>query len=79
MPTINDIVAHKKDNVPDGELFVGNKRTRVDVIWQDGTRKYGVDSTTLIPIDDAGDHDFFLKQYVLEKGSGDDGEVSESR
>eukprot|EP00253_Pinus_taeda_P016252 PITA_16252 len=76
MPATDDTVAHKKDNA----LFVGNKQTRVDVIWQDGTRTYGVDSTTLITIKDAGDHDFFPEEYVVEKGSDDDdGDASESR
>lgn len=70
--------AHKKDDVLDGALFVGNKRTKVDVIWQDGTRTCSVDSRTLIPIDNLGDHDFFPEQYVLEKGSDDGGEASKS-
>ena len=76
----DDVVAHGKDNVNlDGALFVCNKRTKVDVLWQDGTRTCGVNSRTLIPIDDLGDHDFFPEQYVLEKGSDDDGEASEAR
>lgn len=70
--------AHKKDDVLDGALFVCNRRTKVDVIWQDSTRTCGVDSRTLIPIDNLGDHDFFPEQYVLEKGSDDDGEASEA-
>lgn len=69
---------HKKDEVLDEALFVGNKQTKVDVIWQDGTRTCSVDSRTLIPIDNLGDYDFFPGQYVLEKVSDDDGEASNS-
>lgn len=82
LPVTDDIVSHRrarrKDNVLEEALFLGNKRTRVDVIWQDGTRTYGVESRTLTPIDDLGDHDFFPEQYVLDKGSDDDGEASEA-
>eukprot|EP01018_Ginkgo_biloba_P018614 Gb_29475 [translate_table: standard] len=71
--------AHKKDDGLEGALFVVNTQTKVDVVWQDGTRASGVDSRTLIPVDNLGDHDFYPEQYVLEKGSEEDGVVSEAR
>ncbi|CAM8906868.1 unnamed protein product [Rhodiola kirilowii] len=48
-------------------LLITNTRTRVDVYWQDGTIEHGLASTSLIPIDNPGDHEFVAEQYVLEK------------
>ncbi|KAB5561471.1 hypothetical protein DKX38_006428 [Salix brachista] len=52
-------------------LLIVNTRTRVDIAWQDGTIEHGLNSTTLIPIDSPGDHEFVAEQYVVEKASGD--------
>ncbi|KAJ7978641.1 Ubiquitin-conjugating enzyme [Quillaja saponaria] len=46
--------------------------------WQDGTTGFGLDSTTLIPIDNPGDHEFVAEQYVVEKTS-EEGDDSETR
>lgn len=76
---IDDIVVHNEDNILDGVLSVGNKWTKVDEIWQDGTRTYGVDSRTLIPIYNPLEYEFFSKQYVLNKDSNDDSASSKGR
>ncbi|KAJ6395673.1 hypothetical protein OIU77_020849 [Salix suchowensis] len=52
-------------------LLIVNTRTRVDIAWQDGTIEHGLNSTTLIPIDSPGDHEFVAEQYVVEKASDD--------
>ncbi|XP_077252277.1 putative ubiquitin-conjugating enzyme E2 24 isoform X2 [Tasmannia lanceolata] len=58
---------------PDCEqLFVIVKtKTKVDVLWQDGSRSIGLDSQTLTPVNNVGDHDFWPEQFVLEKGTYD--------
>ncbi|KAF5200060.1 Ubiquitin-conjugating enzyme family protein [Thalictrum thalictroides] len=47
------------------------KRTKVDVLWQDGTRSIGLDSQCLLPVNSVGDHEFWPEQFVLEKSSDD--------
>ncbi|KAI5067889.1 hypothetical protein GOP47_0016234 [Adiantum capillus-veneris] len=69
---------HKKKALRKGDfyetalLIVGTK-TRVDVLWQDGTRETGVDTCSLFPVDHVGDHDFWPEQHVMERGSDLDG------
>ncbi|XP_068640389.1 probable ubiquitin-conjugating enzyme E2 23 [Aristolochia californica] len=65
-----------------GETFqrafqIVNTKTKVDVVWQDGSRELGRDSTTLIPNESPGDQEFCPGQYVVEKASDEveDGEV----
>ncbi|KAI4297783.1 hypothetical protein L6164_037650 [Bauhinia variegata] len=72
--------ARKKEENFEKALLIVNTRTEVDVAWQDGTIEHGLDSTSLIPIDNPGDHEFVAEQYVVEKTS-DDGEedVCETR
>ncbi|KAL8027880.1 hypothetical protein ABFX02_14G125500 [Erythranthe guttata] len=53
-------------------LLIINTKTKVDVAWQDGTIKRGLDSTSLIPIDSPGDHEFVAEQYVVEKAVDSD-------
>ncbi|KAL6497923.1 putative ubiquitin-conjugating enzyme E2 23 [Orobanche hederae] len=54
-------------------LLIINTHTKVDVAWQDGTMEQGVESTSLIPIDNPGDQEFVAEQYVVEKAAdGDD-------
>ena len=65
--------ARKKEESFEKAFLIANTRTRVDVAWQDGTIEREVDSTSLIPIDNPGDHEFVSEQYVVEKAS-DDGE-----
>ncbi|MCO5586184.1 hypothetical protein L7F22_040123 [Adiantum nelumboides] len=73
---------HKKKALKKGDFFetalliVGTK-TRVDVLWQDGTRERDVDTCTLFPVDHVGDHDFWPEQHVMERGSDLDGFDSE--
>lgn len=65
--------ARKKEESFEKALLIANTRTRLDVAWQDGTVERELDSTSLIPIDNPGDHEFVSEQYVVEKTS-DDGE-----
>ncbi|XP_022715879.1 probable ubiquitin-conjugating enzyme E2 24 [Durio zibethinus] len=52
------------------EIFVIIKtRTKVDVVWQDGTCSLGLDSQTLLPVGIANAHEFWPHQFVLEKGN----------
>ncbi|XP_077229678.1 putative ubiquitin-conjugating enzyme E2 24 isoform X2 [Tasmannia lanceolata] len=54
------------------QLFVIVKaKTKVDVLWQDGSRTIGLDSQTLTPVNNVDDHDFWPDQFVLEKGTYD--------
>uniref|UniRef100_A0A7N0UQ17 E2 ubiquitin-conjugating enzyme n=1 Tax=Kalanchoe fedtschenkoi TaxID=63787 RepID=A0A7N0UQ17_KALFE len=57
----------KMDQDFERALLIANTMTRVDVAWQDGTIEHGLVSTSLIPIDNPGDHEFVSEQYVLEK------------
>jgi ubiquitin-conjugating enzyme E2 O len=59
--------ARKKEESFEKALLISNTRTRVDVAWQDGTIEHELDSTSLIPIDNPGDHEFVSEQYVVEK------------
>ncbi|KAL4579830.1 hypothetical protein LXL04_015997 [Taraxacum kok-saghyz] len=75
--------SRKKDENYEKALQIINTRTQVDVLWQDGSTKRGLDSTCLIPIENPGDHEFVSEQYVVEKpsdgnhdGGDDGGEVS---
>ncbi|XVE51337.1 hypothetical protein DITRI_Ditri02bG0032000 [Diplodiscus trichospermus] len=52
------------------EIFVIIKtRTKVDVVWQDGTCSLGIDSQTLLPVGVANAHEFWPHQFVLDKGT----------
>ncbi|OMO76431.1 Ubiquitin-conjugating enzyme, E2 [Corchorus capsularis] len=52
------------------EIFVIIKtRTKVDVVWQDGTCTTGLDSQTLLPVGVANAHEFWPDQFVLERGT----------
>eukprot|EP00262_Sarcandra_glabra_P013852 TRINITY_DN391_c0_g1_i1.p1 TRINITY_DN391_c0_g1~~TRINITY_DN391_c0_g1_i1.p1 ORF type:complete len:968 (+),score=197.90 TRINITY_DN391_c0_g1_i1:469-3372(+) len=51
-------------------------KTKVDVLWQDGNRSVGLDPQTLLPVNNVGDHDFWPEQFVLEKGTYEDANVS---
>ncbi|XP_062202084.1 probable ubiquitin-conjugating enzyme E2 23 [Phragmites australis] len=46
-------------------MSVADVRTTVDVLWQDGTRQYGVPSATLHPIWHRNERDFFPGQRVI--------------
>ncbi|XP_011649300.1 probable ubiquitin-conjugating enzyme E2 23 isoform X2 [Cucumis sativus] len=74
-----DKKARKKEENFERALLIINTKTRVDVAWQDGQTELGLDSTSLIPIDNPGDHEFVPEQYVVEKASDNDDDVSESR
>nr|KYP69189.1 putative ubiquitin carrier protein E2 23 [Cajanus cajan] len=71
--------ARKKEESFEKALLITNTRTRVDVAWQDGKIERELNSTSLIPIDNPGDHEFVSEQYVVEKTSDDGEDMSEAR
>lgn len=59
------------------EVFVIVKtNTKVDVMWQDGTHSVGLDSESLLSVNNVGDQEFWPDQFVLEKTISDDQHVS---
>eukprot|EP00250_Pteridium_aquilinum_P005995 c15992_g1_i1 orf=385-3885(-) len=69
----------KKEDFYENALLIVGTKTKVDVLWQDGTSEKGVDTCSLFPVDHLGDHDFWPEQHVMERGSdieGFDSEVS---
>lgn len=69
----------RRDESFEGALLIANTCTKVDVIWQDGTKECGVASTSLIPIHSPNDHEFFPEQYVVDKATNDVDDSSEPR
>lgn len=63
--------ACRKNETFERAHFIVNTVTKVDVAWQDGTREYGLESTSLIPIRAPSDQEFFPEQYVVEKASNE--------
>ncbi|KAK8675444.1 hypothetical protein V6N13_033510 [Hibiscus sabdariffa] len=52
------------------EIFsIIKTRTKVDVVWQDGTFGLELDSQTLLPVSVVNAHEFWPHQFVLEKGA----------
>ena len=69
---------HLSSNVE--EIFVIVKtRTKVNVVWQDGSHSFGLDSQNLLPISVVNIDEFCPEQFVLEKGTFDDPHMSSSR
>lgn len=62
---------HKKEESFQRAFFVACTMTKVDVAWQDGTKEFGIDAKSLIPIQNPGDHEFFPEQYVAEQASNE--------
>ncbi|CAN4107341.1 unnamed protein product [Withania somnifera] len=67
-----DKKARKKEENFERALLIVNTRTSVDVAWQDGKIVRGLESTSLIPIESPGDHEFVAEQYVVEKAADAD-------
>nr|XP_043623517.1 probable ubiquitin-conjugating enzyme E2 24 [Erigeron canadensis]XP_043623518.1 probable ubiquitin-conjugating enzyme E2 24 [Erigeron canadensis] len=68
---------HKQSNRHFGfqEVFlIAQMKFKVDVLWQDGTESYGLDSSSLDPVNTLDAHDFWPHQFVLEKETCDDQE-----
>jgi len=61
----------RRDESFERALLIANTYTKVDVIWQDGTKECGVTSTSLIPIHSPNEHEFFPEQYVVDKVTHD--------
>lgn len=74
-----DKKARKKVENFERALLIISTGTKVDVVWQDGTIKCDLDSTSLIPIDSPGDHEFVAEQYVVEKAADSDDAVETRR
>jgi ubiquitin-conjugating enzyme E2 O len=69
----------RKDESFERALLIVNTYTKVDVIWQDGTKECGVSSTSLIPIHSPNEHEFFPEQYVVDKVTNDVDDSSEPK
>lgn len=54
---------------------ISKTRTKVDVLWQDGSVTTGLDSDSIFPVNIVDAHEFWPEQFVLEKGMGDDSSV----
>ncbi|KAK7327883.1 hypothetical protein VNO77_21976 [Canavalia gladiata] len=66
---------HKKTNLNSniGELFIIEKiKSKVDIVWQNGERTFGLDPHNLIPVNVINTHEFWPQQFVLEKDASDD-------
>ncbi|KAH7690018.1 ubiquitin-conjugating enzyme E2 O protein [Dioscorea alata] len=74
-----DKKARKRDETFERALCIVNIRTTVDVAWQDGTKEFGRDSKSIIPIHSPNDHEFFPEQYVVEQASGEGDDSSETK
>ncbi|KAH0985681.1 hypothetical protein GBA52_012858 [Prunus armeniaca] len=62
------------------EIFVIIKtKTKVDVVWQDGSHSLGLDSQTLAPVSVVNDHEFWPEQFVQEKSTCDDPHLPSSQ
>lgn len=64
--------ASRKEKTVEKAALIVNTRTRVDILWQDGTKSTQVNSCSLVPVEHLGDHDFWPEQYVLEQGPDGD-------
>ncbi|PKU75555.1 probable ubiquitin-conjugating enzyme E2 23 [Dendrobium catenatum] len=73
-----DRKACRKNETFERALFIVNTVTKVDVAWQDGTREYGLESTSFIPIRAPSDQEFFPEQYVVEKASNEADDLAEN-
>ncbi|WCJ27036.1 ubiquitin-conjugating enzyme 23 [Euphorbia peplus] len=60
----------------EGSFVIVKTKTTVDVLWQDGSCSFGVDSQSIVPINIINAHDFLPGQFVLEKGACEDQLVS---
>ncbi|KAL7002516.1 putative ubiquitin-conjugating enzyme E2 23 [Sarracenia purpurea var. burkii] len=74
-----DKKSRKKEECFERALLIINTKTTVDVAWQDGTTGHGLDSTSLIPIESPGDHEFVAEQYVVQKATDDTNDSCEVR
>ncbi|KAL3514983.1 hypothetical protein ACH5RR_021885 [Cinchona calisaya] len=72
-----DKKARKTEENFERALLICNTSTRVDVAWQNGTIERGMNSTSLIPIENPGDHEFVAEQYVVEKAADNGYDASE--
>ncbi|KAG7962309.1 hypothetical protein I3843_09G060500 [Carya illinoinensis] len=62
----------KRRNSNLDEVFVIVKtKSKVDVVWQDGSRSFELDSQNLVPATVINAYEFFPEQFVLEKGTCD--------
>lgn len=54
-------------------------KTKVDVLWQDGSQSLGLDSNLVFPVNIVDAHDFWPDAFVLENGTVDDSQVPGSQ
>ncbi|KAI4304368.1 hypothetical protein MLD38_039889 [Melastoma candidum] len=54
------------------EIYVIAKtKTKVNVLWQDGSCSFGVESQSLLPVNIVDAHEFWPEQFVMEKRSSE--------
>ncbi|XP_076906508.1 putative ubiquitin-conjugating enzyme E2 24 [Bidens hawaiensis] len=57
------------------EIFVVSKtKSKVSVLWQDGSESHSLDLGCVSPVNIIDQHDFWPHQFVAEKGTSDDQE-----
>lgn len=56
--------------------IIVKKKTKVDVLWQDGSRSSELDSHCLAPANAMNAHEFWPQQLVMEKGTCNDPSIS---
>ena len=66
-------IAMKRERGGEHAALVLKTKTKVDVLWQDGTKSCGLEASSLIPVECLGDHEFWPEQYVLERGLDGEG------
>lgn len=89
MSTSDLILGHKKTErgfkrvnlcLERENIFVIVKiKSKVDVQWQDGSCSVGLDPQSLLPINIVDAHEFWPEEFVLEKNTCDDPNVSNSQ
>ncbi|XP_047325661.1 probable ubiquitin-conjugating enzyme E2 24 [Impatiens glandulifera] len=70
----------KEENIR--ELFVISRmKTKVDVLWQDGSVTRGLENNglNLMHVNVIDAHDFWPDQFILEKGTSDDLDIGDNR
>ncbi|KAK4760225.1 hypothetical protein SAY87_023356 [Trapa incisa] len=60
-------------------FIISRVKTRVDVLWQDGTYSQGVESQSLLPVNIRDPHEFWPEQFVLMKTGYEDPESTMSQ
>ncbi|KAI4374117.1 hypothetical protein MLD38_012152 [Melastoma candidum] len=67
---LKPVIGFNRMHCSGSEIYtIARTETRVDVMWQDGSHSFGVESPSLLPVNIADAHEFWPDQFVLEKKS----------